>query len=205
LRAFRSSAQPHVNQRHSHVLDFFYVFRFDPHRGQSQLRTMKTSSISSAAGQRSIIYPSRLLLGGTPACSSDFNVPRPRPQNDSEGNVQRQASSCISSEIDSGIQPRAPTIMFIIVPLPVFSFLCPSVLHSSSSSIHPLLLPHTLLPLLLSSTSAYYLHRRALPPSKIELNGHFGSALDVSVSLRNPTANIHDKKYYIHDMYSSLD
>jgi len=97
-------------------------------------------------------------------------------------------------------------LMFIIVPLPVFSFLCPSGLHSSSSSIHPLLLPNTLLPLLLSSTSAYYLRRRTLPPSKIVLNRHFGRALDLSVSLRDPTANIHDKKvlHLFHILVSRL-
>jgi len=60
------------------------------------------------------------------------------------------------SKIDFGVQPRAPTYLpylpfFLSVRPPFIIFL------------YPLLLPHTLLPILLSSTSAYYLRRRALP------------------------------------------
>ena len=46
-------------------------------------------SISSAAGQRGIAYISVKVAFGWNSCSSNSNgVPRPRPQNDSEGNVK---------------------------------------------------------------------------------------------------------------------
>jgi len=114
-------------------------------------------------------------LGGTPACSSNFNGV-PRPQNDSEGSVKLRL-------VQDRFWRTTPSTNFPLSVRPPFIIF-----------LFPLLLPHTLLPLLLSLTSAYYLRRRTLPPSEIELNGHFGSALDLSVSLRDPTANIHDKK-----------
>ena len=102
--------------------------------------------------------------------------------------TRKASSSCISSKIDSGVQPRAPTSgLSLSLSLSSLSSVRPS-------SIHHLLLPHTLLPLLLHLTSAYYIRRRTLPPLKNQARWTFGSAIDLSVSLRDPTANIHDKK-----------
>jgi len=142
----------------------------------------------------------RLLLGGSPACSSNFNgVPRPRPQNDSEGSVKLRIVQDRFWRTTSSINLCSS----LSLSLCSLSSVRPSSIHHLSLStffysLVPFCHSYSARPLDITYTAELSLC------SKIELNGLVvHETYRYRCAIQQPTFTT--KKYYIHDMYSSLN